>query len=117
MKNALLALMVLAGLSFASLAQADSARTIPFKSRAVVSDPVLVSSAGVVVYRVDGFADTSNCTYSLHNTGTFMNGTVANTRGAEGGEATQYDSFPSIDFGRKDCFLRAGCLFIPLIAP
>ena len=112
MKNRLFifSLMVMVGISLFlfnfSTVKADESRTIPKKHAVAKGANKLVIGHGGTLYRVDGYASSASCFYSVHDssaiggTGTTNQGTVDNAL-AEGGEASQYDSFPSIDFGEE----------------
>ena len=100
----ILVLMVLIGIGLisfnSSIAKADEARTIKMKSKGVAAVPTVISSQGADVFMITGFASSSNCNYSVHDVASLA-GDVATTSNvkAEGGEATQYDSVPNVDFG------------------
>ena len=101
-KLLILSLMVLVGISLVSLSYADEARTIPMKSKGVASKKTLVLANGADVFLITGYAGSANCTYSVHDVASIGDSqmTLANVM-AEGGEATQYDSVPNVDFGSE----------------
>ena len=98
MKRLVILLMVL-GLVLAGIlnSQADTTRTIALKAKVVTSDEV-TASYGVVVYRVTGYANAANAIYGLYDTNALGSASTTTVR-IEGGEATQYDALPTLDFG------------------
>lgn len=89
--------MILVGVGLCSTCFADEARTINHKTIVVTANTV-VSAHGVTVYKVSGYANAANALYSLCDQATLA--TPASTAyKCEGGEATQYDSIPTLDFG------------------
>ena|SRR3990167_3161055 len=101
MNKLLLALMVIVGVGVATLSFADD-RTIVMKSKGVRNVPTLISASGATVYSISGYAAESNCTYSVHDVASIAgNQMTASNVKAEGGEATQYDSFPNLNFGTE----------------
>lgn len=95
----ILVLMVLVGVSSFSLnLRAAETRTIPYKSKAVVAATTLVKGSGGSLHMVTGYAYAANATYAIHDHNATGGLTTANTL-VEGGEATQYDSIPTLDFG------------------
>lgn len=100
MKKFILALMVMVGVSFASMGHTDETRTIPLLSKAVVGATTVVSAKGATLYQLHGFASSANCVYSVHNVAAKTdNLATVNTVMVEGGEATQFDALTSINFG------------------
>lgn len=108
-KYIILALMVLTGigLSFQGNAKAQdssSNRTITYKHGVAKDANTLITSQGGTLHMITGYAEDSNCEYSIHDAsavqggGTTNQGTKANTL-AEGGEATDQDNITNIDFG------------------
>ena len=105
----ILTLMVLVGVSVSSLSFADSARTIVLKSKGVAAAPTIISSSGADLFFITGFASSSNCTYSVHNAADLLGGSSSTSNvQAEGGEATQYDSIPNVDFGSEGLRFNTG---------
>ena len=99
--------MAMVGFSLISLnVNADSTRTKKKKSRVAVDENKVITSHSGTLYRISGFAADANATYSVHDAssvgidGASTQGTKENVLG-EGGEATQYDSFPTFDFGEE----------------
>lgn len=94
---------------------ADSTRTISRKSGVAVSDPAVIVANGGTLYHISGFADTGNCVYSVHDASSrnidtpTTQATTSNVI-AEGGEATQYDSFPTVDFGKEGIRFNNGLI-------
>lgn len=96
MKKLLAALMVLVVMAGFAFAEAD--RTIPHKAKVVTSNTVICAS-GTVVYRIWGVATGgANATFGVYDAATLGTATATTIR-AEGGEASQYDMIPTIDFG------------------
>lgn len=106
-KFIILALMVLVGISLLSLSFADEARTIPMKFGCAKGANTIIVAHGGTLYKVTGFASSANATYGLFNTAT-INGAESTNVVAEGGEATQYDSIPTIDFGDEGIEFNTG---------
>lgn len=102
-----LSVMVLTGIGlFLSNVWADEARTIPYNHGVAKDANTVIVAHGGTLHLVTGFAEDSNCAYSVHdassvgiNTATGQ-GTIANTL-TEGGEATDNDSFDTINFGEE----------------
>ena len=107
-KKLLIVLMVL-GIIFAGslFSHADTTRTIPTKAITVTSNTV-VSAQGCVVYKVTGYANASNATYALSNSTNASTTPSATEIKVEGGEATQYDSLPTLDFGSEGLVFDTG---------
>lgn len=107
-KTFILVLMALVGVSlFLSGVRADSARTIPMKFGVALStNKVVVANAGTI-YKITGRATSANASYVVYNHATGQDGTNTNII-AEGGEATQYDSFDTLDFGSEGLDFNAG---------
>lgn len=96
MRKFIAVLMVLALMAGYVYAEAD--RTIPHKARVVTSNTVILAS-GTVVYRIWGVATGgNNATFGVYDCATLGTATATTIR-AEGGEASQYDMIPTIDFG------------------
>ena len=94
----LISLMGVALLVSYHYANADSTRQIAFSSGAAVGVPTVIVGHGATLYHLTGFASSSNATYSVHDVASVSGGSTANVK-AEGGEATQYDSIQTLDFG------------------
>ena len=101
----ILVLMVLVGIALSlSNSKADETRTIVRKYSVAAAADKTVTTHGGTLYLVTGKASSANCAYSVHDAaGRYANtttgqGTIDNTM-AEGGEATQFDSFDTISFG------------------
>lgn len=103
----LFVLAALVGISLVLPAKADESRTIPLKSGGVASAPTIVLAHGATVYRISGYAASANAVYSVHDNNSLGNNTVSNVM-AEGAEASQYDSFPTIDFGEEGINFATG---------
>lgn len=107
-KYTFLSLIVLAGLSISLNA---SARDIPMKHGVAKGAKTTILANGGTLYRVSGYASTGNCTFSIHDSDGFTASDTApanNNTMAEGGEASQYDSFPSLDFGEDGIPFETG---------
>ncbi len=112
--------VALIGISLVSLnATADNRRTIAKKYKAAAGADTLVSANGGTLYSITGLASSSSCRYSVHDASAIGCGgsdCTATNHGnpdnvmAEGGEATQYDSFPTIDFGPEGVPFNNGLL-------
>ena len=98
-KFLILALMLLVGISLLTPAFADEARYISKKSKAITASEV-TSTAGVVLFKVTGYAGSANSVYGLYNCSTLLSVAAATCK-IEGGEASQYDSIPTLDFGEE----------------
>ena len=99
----ILVLMVLVGVSlvFVNL-RAEEARTIPYKTGFANRAQTVIVAHGVTLYKVMGRATSANAWFSIHDASSKANmaGSLAiTTVKAEGGEATQYDSFEPLNFG------------------
>ncbi len=112
----ILFLVVLFGFSMIPFnATADSTRTIKRLSGAAVSENTVIKSNGGTLYHISGFADTAACVYSVHDassinvSGATTEGTKSNVI-SEGGEATQYDSVPSLNFGEDGIRFNNGLI-------
>jgi len=93
----LIVLLVLVGILALSVnAFAEEARTITRKS-VVVTDDTVVSTQGVTVYSITGYANASNSVFGLYNSSTLV-GALNATVKAEAAEATQYDSWVPITY-------------------
>lgn len=99
-------LMVLVGISFLTASFADEARTITQKTTVVTSNSV-VSASGVTVYKVTGYANAANALYALVDART-LGAASASAYKVEGGEASQYDSLPTLDFGDEGIRFNTG---------
>ena len=98
-KILIFALMVLVGISLISLGFAEEARTITHKTKVCIVN-TLVAAHGVTVYSVNGYAGGgNNAVYALVNQATLTATPASSAYKVEGGEATQYDSIPTVDFG------------------
>jgi len=105
-KTFILILAMLMGFGLFSFSQADEARTIARKSKVITANEV-TSTQGVTLYKVTGYANAASAVYGLYNTSTLGDAT-ASTCKIEGGEATQYDSIPTLDFGDEGVAFSAG---------
>ena len=114
-----LALMVMVGLglAFLSSVNADESRTIVKKSSVAMAADKTVVGHGGTLYMITGLASSSNCNYSVHDaSGRYSNtatgqATVSNAL-AEGGEATQWDSFDTINFGEEGIPFNSGLVIM-----
>ncbi len=120
-KLLVLFLVVLFGVSMIPFnATADNRRTIPRKYKAAIAANTVISSKGGTLYSISGLASSASCVYSVHDasgitcdgaaapTCTSLNsGTTTNVIG-EGGEASQYDSVPTLDFGPEGVSFNNG---------
>ncbi len=108
----ILALMVLVGISllFSNL-RADVARTIPMKSKYANATNTVVTANGGTLYIITGFAGSANSNYSIHDSATAAAASDTNVL-CEGGEATQYDSLVTIDFGTEGIDFANGLVVI-----
>jgi len=78
---------------------ASSARTIDMKYGAALGANTQITTGSGVLYRISGYASSATAVWTVHDA---ISTTLANTNiMAEGAEATQYDSFPSVNFGSK----------------
>ncbi len=105
MKKFVLGVLVILLFS-AGLSWADSTRTIARKSKVVVASEV-TSAQGVVVYKVTGYANAASAVYGLYNTSSLGTASEAKCK-VEGGEATQYDQLPTLDFGKDGITFDSG---------
>lgn len=108
----------LVGIGLVSMnADSREARTIPFKHGVAAGANTLITANSGTLHMVSGFASTGNCTYSIHDassvgiTGDTTQGRKANTL-AEGGEATQYDGFPLLNFGEEGIPFQSGLIIM-----
>jgi hypothetical protein len=113
MKKLLIALMVLALMAGFVYAEAD--RTITHKMKVVAAANTVVSAQGTVLYRVTGYASSSNAVYGIYDAAT-LGTCTATTVKVEGGEATQYDSLTTIDFGKEGIPLDTGLSIVTTTA-
>ena len=97
----ILVLMVLVGISllFSNL-RAEEARTIPYLSSYANAANKVVVAHGGTLHLITGFAGSANSNYSIHDSATAAAASDTNVL-CEGGEATQYDSLTTIDFGEE----------------
>ena len=105
-KILLFVLMVLVGISFVTASFADEARTITKKSKGVTATGS-ISAQGAVLYKVTGYASANSAVYGLYNATTYAASTSTAVK-VEGGEATQYDSLPTLDFGDEGLVFDTG---------
>jgi len=107
----LLSVVIGIGIALSGLvpAQATPARTIDMKYGAAVGAITQIATGSGVLYKISGFASSANATYAIHDTNDVSGGTTTNVM-AEGGEATQYDSFPTLDFGDDGLNFTSGLL-------
>lgn len=107
-KISILVLMVLVGISLVFVnAGAEEARTIPMEVGCASATTTVIVAHGGTLYRISGFASSANAYFSVHDTTTTVGGSTTNVL-AEGGEASQYDSFPTIDFGDEGIAFKDG---------
>lgn len=112
MKRVIIALMVL-GLMFSlaiGYASADSTRTIATKTHTTTASEV-VSTQGVVIYKISGYANAASSLYGLYNATTLGTATASVCK-FEGGEGTQYDSIPYVDFGEDGLVFNTGLTIV-----
>ncbi len=104
-KLIILFFVALIGISLISMnAKADNRRTSPRKHGVALGAVTVIVANGGTLFTVSGFASSSSCRFSLHDANSIHpTGTVASATNtiSEGGEATQYDSFPFLDFGKE----------------
>lgn len=116
MKKLLLFVLVsLIGISLTSFAFADEARTIPMKSGVAPHANTVIVGHGGTLYRVSGRATSSNASYVIYDQSAIADCTSTaadKTILAEGGEATQYDNFDTIDFGSEGIDFTTGLTVI-----
>lgn len=114
-KLLLFVLVALVGISLTSFAFADEARTIPMKTGVALGANTLVVGHGGTLYKITGRATSANASYVVYNAATVATVTSASTNTgilAEGGEATQYDSFDTLDFGDEGLEFSSGLVVI-----
>ena len=100
-------LMVLVALSLGlSNLKADETRTINHVTKVVTSNTV-VETHGVTVYKVSGYANAANAIYALCNQASLATPDSTAYK-VEGGEASQYDSIPTLDFGDEGIRFSTG---------
>ena len=109
-KTFILILVMLMGFGLFSFSQADEARTIARKSKVITANEV-TSTQGVTLYKVTGYANAASAVYGLYNASTLGTAT-ASTCKVEGGEATQYDSIPTLDFGDEGITFSSGLVVV-----
>ena len=109
-KTFILILVMLMGFGLFSFSQADETRTIARKSKVITANEV-TSTQGVTLYKVTGYANAANAVYGLYNTST-LGAATASTCKVEGGEATQYDSLPILDFGDEGITFSSGLVVV-----
>lgn len=104
-KISLILLSIVVGVSLAlagnliSPASASSARTIDMKYGTAIEAVTQITTGSGILYYVSGMASgSSNATYSVHDAASTTLHSNDNVM-AEGGEVSQYDSFPTLDFG------------------
>lgn len=103
----ILCLLALVGISMVlPQLRADEARTIARKSKVITGNEV-TSTQGIVLYKVTGYANTASAVYGLYNASSLAATTVLSCK-VEGGEATQYDSLPTLDFGSEGLNFDSG---------
>ena len=112
----ILVLMVLVGISLVFVnVKAEEARTIPMKSGVAISANTVILAHGGTLYKITGRATSSNASYVVYNAATVATATAAYSQVnilAEGGEATQYDSFDTLDFGSEGLEFSTGLTVI-----
>ena len=115
-KILLFVLVALVGISLTSFAFADEARTIPMKSAVVLHADTLAVGHGGTLYRVSGRATSSSAAYVVYDVAALATAQAVATSTtnilAEGGEATQYDNFDTIDFGSEGIDFKSGLAVI-----
>ena len=109
MKKLIIALILL-GFCVANVSFADSSRTIQRKSKVIIASEV-TSTQGVVIYKVTGYANAANAIFGLYNTTTLGAAAASNCK-VEGGEATQYDSLSTLDFGDEGLVFDTGLVAV-----
>lgn len=108
----ILVLMVLVGISLFSFnLRADEARTIAKKSAYANAANTVVVAHGGTLYLITGFAGSASSNYSIHDSATVVAASDTNVL-CEGGEATQYDSLTTIDFGEEGIPFANGLVVI-----
>lgn len=115
-KISLILLSIVIGVSLAfagSLAispvSASSARTIDMKYGVALGANTVITTGSGILYRISGYASSATAVWAIHNTATIAGKKSTNIM-AEGGEATQYDSFPPLDFGSEGLPFTAGLM-------
>ena len=104
----ILVLMVLVGISliFVNL-RAEEARTIPYKTGVAKGARTVIVTHGGTLYRVTGYASSANAIYGIYDASAITScGTIDPL--VEGGEATQYDSLATLDFGSEGIPFNTG---------
>lgn len=106
--------IALIGISLSSInVKADNRRTIPMKHGVARGSNTTIVANGGTLYMVSGYASSSSCRYSIHDASSLI-GLTSTTRAldsntmAEGGEGTQYDGFPLLDFGSEGITFNNG---------
>lgn len=111
-------LFLLVGVSICligSVSYADSARTIKFKNGVALGANTLITGNGGTLYRVSGRATSANAFYVLYDAATVVAAAETSPTSnilAEGGEATQYDSIPTLDFGEDGLPFSSGLVVV-----
>jgi len=108
MKKFIIALMVLGFICRIGfgISQAESTRTIAKKGKAISSSEQ-TAAHGITLYKVTGYATTDAAKYTLYDASTYS--LVADsTAKLAGGEASAYDSLPTIDFGEEGMRFNSG---------
>lgn len=112
----ILVLMVLVGVSFVTASFADEARTIPMKTAVALGANTLAVAHGGTLYKITGRATSSNASYVVYDKSSIADAIGGGTNQlniiAEGGEATQYDSFDTLDFGDEGLEFSSGLVVI-----
>lgn len=106
--------VALVGIGLVSMnAKADSRRTIYMKHGVARGALTTIVANSGTLHMVSGLASTGNCRYSIHDASSLI-GSTSTTRAldsntmAEGGEATQWDGFPLLDFGDEGIPFKNG---------
>ena len=110
----ILALIVLVGIGlFLSDSTADSTRTIPFKTGFANSENTHITANAGRLYMISGIAASATAIWAVYDEDAITDtiGTDAKIL-VEGGEATQYDSFPLYDFGDEGIPFSSGLVVI-----
>ena len=94
-----ISIIILGSLISAVPSYASSARAIDMKYGAAVEAVTQIRVGTGILHYVSGFASGgANATYAIHDAASVA-GASTTTGMAEGGEASQYDSIPTLDFG------------------
>ena len=109
------ALMVLVGISLCSLSFADEARTTPMKSGCAKGANTVIVTHNGTLYKVTGYASSANAVYAVYNYNALSGASSTNVL-CEGGEASQYDSFDTIDFGEEGLDFDTGLTILTTTA-